>query len=160
VYPREVTEQTELAINDKLRRSTDAYVKTILQLPIDDPRYIRDQYGTKCNFFVRDVLRLMGVILPPLTADSMIRDFQAGKYGFQKMLIQDALTNAWLGSPTVAGLPELPHGHVVMVLPTPATIDRKQVMVAQAGATNFFGKPMTYSWPVHQLQFVEFFGAP
>jgi hypothetical protein len=157
-YPQSILAGTGLTISRE--RSPEAYVKAILSLPVDDPRYIRDIHGTKCNFFVRDVLELLGIHTPPLLANDLLADMREGKYGFQKMLIQDALINAAAGCPTVAGLEDHPHGHVVMVLPTATTILRHDVMVAQAGAVNFYGKPMAYSWARPQLAEVAFFGAP
>lgn len=160
-WPKEVTTLTNIKVNKLSERSQESYVKHLLQLPVVDPRYQRDQYGTKCNFYVRDCLRVLGYELPPMLANDMVKEFSQSRHGFQPSSLLEAINNANQGRPTVAGRRDMPHGHVVMVLPHPEfNGHREDVLVAQAGAINFYGRQLTYSWPRHMLKYVEFFTAP
>lgn len=161
-YPVEVTRNSSLKVNTSLTRSPEAYVKTLLQLPLTDQRYQIDQYGTKCNFYVRDCLVLMGYqLLPHELANDMVRLATAGEYSvFVPMSLEVAVNHANQGCPTWAGLEAKGHGHVVMVLPQPATTNPADVAIAQAGRKNFWGWKMKHAWTQGDLLRVKFFGAP
>lgn len=163
-YPTRVSSLPDLqkVASSPGARSQLAYIKTVLALPVSDDRYRTDQFGTKCNFFLTDVLELNGYQLPFMLANDILQKAEVGQYGFfKRMEMAQALMNASNGSPTFAGLEELPHGHVVVVLPTaPSTDDPGNAFVAQAGASNFAGGRMARSWLAKDLPNVRFYGAP
>ena len=163
-YPRRVTELPSIKVNRADQRSASAYVQAVLQLPISDRRYLRDQYGTKCNFFTIDVTHVMGYDEKFRRAKDIIKEWRAnfGPTSIIKMVLQDAITNANMGCPTFAGVdvPGSDTDHVMVVLPQPPTTRAGEVVIANVGATNFYGRQLKYAVPKALLAQVEFFGGP
>lgn len=160
VYPNEVTSNLSLKRNSLGNRSPEQYVKVLLQLPVVDPRYQRDKFGTKCNFFVRDFLLLMGIELPHALATQHIKSWSLPGSPLQPMVIQDAVSNANWGSPTVFGLlEETGHSHVGVVLPQTPVNSPSELLIANVGASNFYGKTLPYAVPKAKLSLVRYFGA-
>lgn len=147
-----------------LPRSPERYVKSVLQLPIHDVRYVKNHLGTFCNRYVHDCCLVLGVPLPrengwAMLANVMIDYMAQSNQGWQKMVWQDAVSNALYGRPTVVGL-SVPfgHGHVAIVLPAQA-YNEKDILVAQAGATNFYGRSIGRGFG-SRLENVVYFGRP
>lgn len=159
-YPRLVTELTTVKVNHPDNRSKEAYVRALLQLPVVDPRYAKDKYGTKCNFLGHDVMHVMGYPVDWMVANQYLKWMRLGGSPFSRMVIQDAIHNANLGCPTFGMLYEEPHGHMTVVLPQSETTDPAEVLIAQAGAVNFYGRQMRYGVPRAQCAAVEWYGAP
>lgn len=166
-YPVEVIRNGSLRRNLPTEtRSRQTYREIISQLPLTDDRYKPDQYGTKCNFYVRDCILLMGYILPHIVANEMVRLADAGDLApFQPMVIQDAIKNANLGCPTFAGLEAEGHGHVVMVPPQLGAVDQLAqhpgyLLISQAGRRNLWMCRMALAWLASDLPRVKFYGAP
>lgn len=152
-----------LKTNTPVSRAASEYVRMVLQLPLVDPRYARDAEGvkgTRCNILAEDVLELMGVNAPRKLANDHIMDWRKGVSGAQKMGIIDAVSNANQGCPTIAGLVEQGHGHLMVVLPQPETTDMASLIIAQAGAVNFYGRQMAYGVKRADCPQVELFGWP
>lgn len=153
-----------LVVNLATKRSAEAYVKTLLQLPLRDPRYRKDQYGTWCNLYVHDGLRLLDILSERALAYDLIERWRRphNQDSMVKMVLQDAIKNASLGCPTVGALqePKDEHSHVFFVLPQPATTRPWEVLIAQAGLTNFWGRQLVYAVPTNKVARVEWFGAP
>lgn len=167
-FPQPVrTMSNKLLVNHPANRSAENYVKHVLQLPVTDPRYTpRDVTGdgkdeTFCNVYVLDMLAVMGYSYPLMKAKSLITLWRDSKGPMQAMVIQDAITNANMGCPTVFGLDsDSPTWHVGVVLPQPPTINVGDVVVANVGRTNFYGRQLRYAVKKEDLIRVEFFGAP
>lgn len=162
-YPRLVTELTTIKTNQPDNRSASAYVKAVLQLPVSDARYARDEYGTKCNFYVHDVLHVMGYPVPFMRAREYIDNWRSASKYMQRMVIQDAILNAACGCPTIAALrvtPDDKSSHVMVVLPQPATTSPGDLLIANVGASNFYGRTMRWAIAAKDLAQVEFYGAP
>lgn len=160
-YPELVTKLTTVKVNHPDNRSASAYVAAVLQLPVSDNRYQRDEFGTKCNFFGVDVLHVMGYPVAHMRAKGLIRLWRLAGGPIIRMVIQDALSNANLGCPTLFGLEEPGETwHVGVVLPQPPTLKVEDLMVANVGARNFYGRQLKYAVQADDLKRVEFFGAP
>lgn len=172
-YPVEVIRNTSLKRNLPTEpRSPETYRQILAQLPLTDPRYAIDKYGTKCNFYLRDCILLMGYILPHEVANRLVALADAGDLApFQPMVFQDAVQNAHLGCPTWAGLEAPGHGHVAMVLPQPqghqlyTTGPERSplpgnLLIAQAGRRNLWAARMALAWSTTDLSRVKFYGAP
>lgn len=163
-YPKLVTTLQSIKTNHPDNRSASSYVAAILQLPVSDPRYQRDPeppHATKCNFFTVDVLHVMGYPVGWMRAKGLIKLWRLNGGPLQKMVIQDAVSNANLGCPTVFGLEEPGETwHVGVVLPQVATVNPADLLVANVGATNFYGRQLKYAVRKEDLSRVEFFGAP
>lgn len=161
-YPEAVTKLTTIKVNNPKERSKEKYVQTLLQLPVSDRRYARDGYGTKCNYYVHDVLHVMGYPVAFMLARDYIRMWRLTGSFLQPMVLQDAIMNANLGCPTIFTLlePEHEHSHVGIVLPQPSTGDIAQLQVTNVGVSNFYGRSLVWAVSRTDLPRVEFFGAP
>jgi hypothetical protein len=146
--------------NTAVNRAASEYVKMILQLVLTDPRYQKDKNGTKCNILAEDLLNVMGVETERRLANDHVMLWRKGMLGAQKMVIEDAVNNANLGCPTIAALVEQPHGHLMVVLPQPAVGATADLLIAQAGASNFYGRQMAYGVQRKDCPQVELFGWP
>lgn len=167
-YPAEVIQNTDIQTSPPLERSPENLVKLILQLVLTDPRYQIDRFGTKCNFFVHDFVWVMGYKWPHLVANSIAANLDKlpvvhhPEFGaWQRMVWQDAVKNANLGCPTIGYL-ESPqgHGHVVVVLPQVPPTNAGDVLIAQAGKSNFYGRQLRWAWKELDIPRVKFAGAP
>ncbi len=160
---KEVT--TDPTIKVIKERNPGKYVRAILQLDVFDRRYIKSELGTFCNRYVHDVCQVTGVPLPrrhdgwAMLANDMIDYWNGAPNGWQKMVWQDAVSNTMMGCPTFHCLKAKGHGHVGVVLPA-ATTSVMGVITAQAGKSNFYGRPITYAYSLGDLPKVEFFGHP
>lgn len=162
-YPKLVTTNTNVKVNQPQERSPEAYVSHILQLDVRDRRYARDEYGTKCNFYTMDVLHVMGYPVPlNQRAKALIMSWRAGQGPVMPMVIQDAVKNAQLGCPTVFGLedPDSETWHVGVILPQGMPVTIGDLLVSNVGAINFYGRQLRYAVPRNRLGQVECFGAP
>lgn len=160
-YPRLVTELTTIKVNQQTKRSKGAYVTHVLQLDVHDGRYAKDEYGTKCNFYVHDVLHVMGYPVEYRLARQYLDDWRASSY-MQPMVIEDAIHNANIGCPTVFGIrePDGLHSHVGVVLPQDPYSTLADLLVANVGASNFYGRPLRWAVAKARLLDVQLWGAP
>ncbi|MFA5103335.1 MAG: hypothetical protein WC525_09305, partial [Candidatus Thermoplasmatota archaeon] len=132
---------------DGLKRTVDTYRKTILSLLVEtNERYqITTRDGgrvTKCNIFVSDVTRLLGVEIPhwwegrEMSANRIytwLHSQFAIDLGWRNEDLTTAGTNAERGIPTVA---VDDNGHIAMVI----GVDTDgEILVAQARITNGVG---------------------
>lgn len=161
-YPQLVTSIPTIKTNHPDNRSASAYIQAVLQLPVKDPRYARDQWGTKCNYFVHDFLHVMGYPVTFMLAKEYIDRWRVGEMSMVRMVLEDVITNANLGCPTVGGLrePDGQHSHVFVVLPQPATVKLHDLLIANVGVTNFYGRSLAWAIQGKDLDRVELFGAP
>lgn len=161
-YPELVTKLTTIKVNQPKQRSASKYVQSLLQLPVSDARYARDDNGTKCNYYVHDVLHVMGYPVLFQLARDYIKAWRKGEMAMQQMVIQDAVMSANMGCPTVFGLlePDHKHSHVGVVLPQAPTVIPADLLVSNVGVSIFYGRSMRWAIPSQSLSLVEFFGAP
>lgn len=146
--------------NTAVNRAASEYVRMILQLVLTDPRYQKDKNGTKCNILGEDLLNVMGVETERRVANDHVMLWRKGIMNATKMVIQDAVNNANLGCPTLAALVEQPHGHLMIVLPQVPTTAPQDLLIAQAGTANFYGRQMAYGVQRKDCPQVEYFGWP
>lgn len=161
-YPELVTKLSSVVVNHPDKRSASAYVQALLQLNVKERRYATDEYGTKCNFYVHDVLHVMGYPVPFMLARDYIKFWRKAEGPVKPMVFQDALINASCGCPTVFGLlePDNQHSHVGVVLPQRTAVKLGDLIVANVGASNFYGRSLRWAVALKDLPRVEFFGAP
>lgn len=161
-YPELVTKMTNIKVNHQTNRSASAYIQAVLQLPVRDPRYAKDQWGTKCNYFVHDFMHVMDYPVTFMLAKEYIDRWRLGEMSMLRMVLEDAITNANMGCPTVGGLrePDGHHSHVFVVLPQPATIKIHDLIIANVGVSNFYGRTLAWAIRKEDLDRVELFGAP
>lgn len=136
-------------------------VACLLQLKVaTDPRYAKDGYGTKCNFYVMDFMHVMGYPIRSMRAHEYIDSWRKGE---QPMIAQLTLKNAveWAnaGHPTIACLQSTPPAHVMVVLPQDAILDPAELLISQAGVVNFYGRQMKYGVGSKRAPDVEYYGA-
>ena len=167
VYPDRVTKNKNILVNHPDNRSPENYVKHLLQLPVTDPRYAkRDVTGdgvdeTFCNQYVIDALDVMGYSYPWMRAKQLITLWREGQGPMVKMVIQDAVTNANMGCPTIFALDNSgPTWHVGIVLPQPPVVKLQDLIVANVGASNFYGRQLVYGVKRTDVPRVELYGAP
>ncbi len=158
-WPLEVIPQCRVS----MVRTPEQYIRTLLQLDVLDHRYLKGPLGTRCNWYVHDGLLLMGRGIErkdgwPLKANDMQQYFIENSATWQRMQWQDAVMSAGLGYPTVATLKEPGHGHVAFVLPSSPT-NEMNIMTAQAGADNFYGREIIHGFGSKLAQ-VIYFGCP
>lgn len=144
-------------------RTPESYVMALLQLNVKDPRYLKDRYGTKCNFLVHDAMQVLGVPMPriggwPMLANQMAEWWADRANGWQEMQWQDIVQSANYGLPSVASLVEPGHGHVAVILPASVN-DERSIMVMQAGAVNFYGRQITYGFGL-DVRPIKYYGRP
>lgn len=103
---------------------------------------------TFCNFFVRIVLGLLGLIIPAIRANDLhvwFHGVEAKRNGWRKCTAAEAMDRAELGFPTV-GAWKNPNpsksGHVVLVVPA---IGGTGMHTAQAGARNWANEPIEHA---------------
>jgi len=108
---------------------------------------------TLCNFFVNDVATKVGCIsLHGLLANQMIHLFDANIADWQPLDPDEAQAEANLGRLVIAGWcnPHGGHGHVCIIIPGTLTWSKQfnddVPMAANAGATTFFGRPVSYAF--------------
>lgn len=160
-YPRLVTELPVIKVNHPDHRSAEAYVKALLQLPLSDPRYAKDEWGTKCNYYGHDCLHVMGYAVPFMRAHEYIKWLRAGPKPFQRMVLHDIVENANMGCPSLAMYPTpTPPAHMMVVLPQEMPTDAGELLIAQAGKVNFYGRQMKYAVGSASVGKVEYYGAP
>lgn len=156
-----VTKLTTIQVNHPDHRSVSSYVRTLLQLPVSDPRYAVDVHGTKCNFYVHDVLHVMGYPVAFMLAHDYIKLWRLAGGPLQPMGHHDAIANANLGCPTVFALlePDDKHSHVGIVLPQTPPAVLADTLVSNVGSSVFYGRSMRWAIGAKDLARVEFFGA-
>lgn len=98
---------------------------------------------TFCNVFIRLVLAILGLVIPPLLANDLLKWFAGpgADEGWARCTKGEAALRAELGFPTVGVWrnPSGTHGHVVLVVPA---IGGTGIHTAQAGARNWSNAPI------------------
>lgn len=157
----EVTSKPEIVV---CRTRTPAdYVRTLSQLNVQDPRYLRSRLGTLCNRVTHDGCVVLGCPMPrrkdgwPMKANEQL-DYWSASKDWQPMVWQDAMTSANLGYPTVFAYRGIEHGHVGWILPTRWAAHEGDLMTMQAGFQNWYGKELKFAFRKQDLEQVKFFG--
>lgn len=98
---------------------------------------------TFCNVFVRLVLAVLGLIIPALLCNELIKWFSE-QPDWVKVTATEAALRAELGFPTVGVWknPSGKHGHIVLVVPA---IGGTGMHTAQAGARNWSNEPIEHA---------------
>jgi hypothetical protein len=138
-------------VNACVPRSPEALCSVVVLLDVErNPVYKRrDVTGdrvpeTWCNTFVADATACLGVPVPRLLANDMVRwlDGPAGiANGWGRLTLHRAEVLACHGYPVIIGWENKKgHGHVALGVPTPA--GHTGLHVAQAGVNNFSSRPV------------------
>lgn len=147
-----------------MARSASSYSSTIDSLKVVTNTKYSSTGGTKCNIFAMDVMNLMSASLP----NGMANDIADALYGnntpgWYSVTFSVAQSRANLGYPTIgirkgSGAENDVQGHVVVVRPKGSSVTQlKDVLVAQAGNTNYNSVTINYSWIGAQLPDVKFY---
>jgi len=170
--------------NDKNYRNTDNYKNAINQFAVENnPRYkqVIDAKGnvikTYCNIFVWDVTKAMNAEIPHWvdknnmpTTDNNGSEMNANrtfdwlqnhgsKHGWNKVTKEEAQALANKGKPVVSTWKNpnpKASGHIAMVVPNDVP-DQKDIMIAQAGATNYNSTTLSKGFGNNKVNQVEFF---
>lgn len=98
---------------------------------------------TFCNIFVRLVLAVLGLVIPAMLCNDLIKWFaeEGEAEGWVKVSAAEAALRAELGYPTVGVWRNKSggHGHIVLVVPA---IGGTGMHTAQAGAKNWANAPI------------------
>lgn len=109
------------------------------RINIDGLDYVITKILTLCNAYVALFTAALGCPIPPLKANQQLEWLLSneGKMaGWSECNRATAITRAGLGYPTVAAALDAPHGHIGMMMPSPAT-DLNGAYVSAAGLTNY-----------------------
>ncbi|WP_151733473.1 hypothetical protein [Paenibacillus tengchongensis] len=141
-----------------MARTASAYSSTIDGFKVES-NYLPDGNITFCNVFAQAVMKAMSAALPTGQANDIANALYGnGTPGWYSVTFLDAQKRANLGYPTVALRAASGNGHIVVVRPKGSSITTlKEVLVAQAGRSNFNSKTINYSWPAEELPEVKFY---
>ena len=172
--------------NDSSNRSAFAYQQVIDEFEVNvHGRYRADQnLGTKCNIFVGDVMRAMGVPFPtknelPANDNDGGGDVTQGAARLHSWLnsVTGGQRSGWtridtttqVGMNTLmahvrAGMPAVAstRDHIAVIRPdqdfeslTPSRLG--ELIIAQAGAMNFQRGKLSLGWPKSRISEIQFF---
>ncbi|MNW34548.1 hypothetical protein D3C74_115230 [compost metagenome] len=143
-----------------MARSAANYSANIDSLKVEtNKKYLPGGGKTYCNIFAQDVMKLMDAELPGGTANTIAKALYGNNTpGWYSVTYSTAQNRANKGYPTIGIRQDTPSGHVVVIRPKDSAVTQvRDVLVAQAGASNFNSKTINYSWKSAVLSEVKFY---
>lgn len=135
------------------------FLRQVVEQFAGQARYVkRDVTGDKlpetfCNFFVRDVLRALGVDIPRMRAHEW-GPWLAKSPHWSTVPPWVAIALAQSGFPVVAWqVKNIPTGHVALLVPAKNDFDIGKVWIAQAGRENFVYGELAAGFGQYEVKF-------